>query len=159
MNCCDYICLFIDRRGRRGRRGQIPAPSAAPNETTHNFGNPLFSQCIKSVWMVSAGLSVTREMAMVEKVLVSGGAGYVGCVLVPKLLDAGYQVRVYDLMLYGDDGLPSHDSLEVIKGDIRDIESFSSAMQGMDAIIHLACISNDPSFEPVSYKHLRDHET
>ncbi len=80
-------------------------------------------------------------------VLVTGGAGYVGCVLVPKLLDAGYAVVVYDLMLFGSAGLPTHPSLRVIQGDIRDAEHFSQALQGAQSVIHLACISNDPSFE------------
>jgi len=79
---------------------------------------------------------------------VSGGAGYKGSVLVPKLLDRGYDVVVYDWMLFGDDGLPKgHPRLTIIKGDIRDIPSFSAAMRGADTMIHLACISNDPSFE------------
>jgi nucleoside-diphosphate-sugar epimerase len=80
--------------------------------------------------------------------LVAGGAGYVGSVLVPKLLDAGYEVVVYDLMLFGSDGLPKdHSGLTVIEGDLRDTAKFASALQGVDGVIHLACISNDPSFE------------
>lgn len=82
-----------------------------------------------------------------QKVLVTGGAGYVGCVLVPKLLAAGHQVRVYDLMLFGSAGLPKHPNLEVIKADIRDLNQLQAALQGMDSVIHMACISNDPSFE------------
>ncbi len=84
---------------------------------------------------------------MFEKVLVTGGAGYVGCVLVPKLLEAGHKVTVYDIMLFGSDGLPKHPNLKVITGDLRDTGHFASAVKGMDAVIHLACISNDPSFE------------
>jgi nucleoside-diphosphate-sugar epimerase len=82
-----------------------------------------------------------------NKVLVTGGAGYKGCVLVPKLLSHGYRVVVYDLMLFGSAGLPSHPHLEVVKGDIRDTKSFADAVKGCDVVIHLACISNDPSFE------------
>ena len=82
-----------------------------------------------------------------KKVLVTGGAGYVGCVLVPKLLAAGYQVVVYDLMLFGAAGLPKQPQLEVIEGDLRDIPAFTKALQGVHSVIHLACISNDPSFE------------
>lgn len=70
-----------------------------------------------------------------------------GCVLVPKLLNSGYHVIVYDLMLFGSEGLPSHPHLQVIKGDLRDTRRFSSALVEGDAFIHLACISNDPSFE------------
>ncbi len=82
-----------------------------------------------------------------RKVLVTGGAGYVGCVLVPKLLKAGFQVVVYDLMLFGADGLPDHKNLKVVKGDLQDIEFFKKNLTGVTDIIHLACISNDPSFE------------
>lgn len=82
-----------------------------------------------------------------KKVLVTGGAGYVGCVLVPKLLDAGYDVIVYDLMLFSSDGLPQHPHLQVVEGDIRDIPALTKALAGVDSVIHLACISNDPSFE------------
>lgn len=81
------------------------------------------------------------------RVAVTGGAGYKGCVLVPKLLAAGHDVVVYDLMLYASEGLPAHDQLEVIEGDIRDTESYGDAVEGADAVINLACISNDPSFE------------
>ena len=82
-----------------------------------------------------------------KHVLVTGGAGYKGCVLVPKLLAAGYRVTVYDLMLFGSKGLPSHPNLRTIKADIRDIESYADSVKGCDAVIHMACISNDPSFE------------
>lgn len=77
----------------------------------------------------------------------TGGAGYVGCILVPKLLEAGHEVSVYDLMLFGANGLPSHRNLHVIKGDLRDIQRFIGVVQGHHAVVHLACISNDPSFE------------
>jgi nucleoside-diphosphate-sugar epimerase len=82
-----------------------------------------------------------------ESVFITGGAGYVGAVLVPKLLDKGYKVTVIDLMIYGEDVLPNHESLTKIKGDIRDIELMKNSIPGHDAVIHLACISNDPSFE------------
>ncbi len=84
---------------------------------------------------------------MFRKVLVTGGAGYKGCVLIPKLLKAGYEVIVYDLMLYGSHGLSNHPRLEVIEGDIRDMRRYEQALKGADAVIHMACISNDPSFE------------
>jgi nucleoside-diphosphate-sugar epimerase len=84
---------------------------------------------------------------MFEKVLVTGGAGYVGCVLAPKLLEAGHRVVVYDLMLFGTEGLPVHPNLALVAGDIRDTAHFRAALKGVDAVLHLACISNDPSFE------------
>jgi len=81
------------------------------------------------------------------KVYVTGGAGYVGAVLVPRLLDEGYGVTVLDLMMYGEDVLKPHPRLTAIKGDIRDTALLKRTLPGHDAVIHLACISNDPSFE------------
>lgn len=81
------------------------------------------------------------------KVLVTGAAGYVGCVLIPKLLDAGHHVVAYDIMYYGDEGLSPHPLLQTVKGDLRDAPAFAAAVKGCEAVIHLACISNDPSFE------------
>jgi nucleoside-diphosphate-sugar epimerase len=83
----------------------------------------------------------------VKKVLVTGGAGYKGCVLVPKLLQAGYEVVVYDLMLFGSSGLAPHPRLRVITGDIRDTKLYAESLKGANYVIHMACISNDPSFD------------
>jgi nucleoside-diphosphate-sugar epimerase len=80
-------------------------------------------------------------------VLVTGGAGYVGSRAVPKLLEAGHKVKVLDLYLYGDDVLDDHPNLEQIKGDIRSKDTVDAAMEGCDTVIHLACISNDPSYD------------
>lgn len=83
-------------------------------------------------------------------VLVTGGAGYVGSMLVPKLLAAGHKVSVLDLYMYGDDifaDLRANPNLREVKGDLRDPKAVARALQGCDAVIHLACISNDPSFE------------
>ena len=85
-----------------------------------------------------------------KMVLVTGGAGYVGSALVPALLAAGYGVKVLDLYLYGDDVLDAvkgDPKLEQIKGDMRDRKLLERIIPGCDAVIHLACISNDPSFE------------
>ena len=79
--------------------------------------------------------------------LVTGGAGYKGCVLVPKLLAAGYEVVVYDLMLFGSAGLPSDPRLRIVTGDIRDTPRYAKSLDGVQSVIHMACISNDPSFE------------
>ena len=89
-------------------------------------------------------------MKNINTVLVTGGAGYVGSVLVPKLLSAGYQVKVLDLFLYGRHVLnevKDDPKLELISGDIRNRSTLEQSLKGCDAVIHLACISNDPSFE------------
>ncbi len=86
-------------------------------------------------------------MNSIKKIYITGGAGYVGAMLVPKLLAEGYEVTVLDLMIYGEDVLKPHVRLKTIKGDIRDIELLKTSIAGSDALIHLACISNDPSFE------------
>lgn len=85
-------------------------------------------------------------MKRLQQVLVTGGAGYVGSALVPKLLDAGYRVRVLDLFLYGD-VLPEHANLDVVQADLREIAAVRQCVAGCEAVVHLACISNDPSFE------------
>ena len=75
-------------------------------------------------------------------------AGYVGNVLTPRLLASGHEVTVYDLCLYGKETLPlDHPNLTLVEGDIRDTEHLASHLEGIDAVLHLACISNDPSFE------------
>jgi nucleoside-diphosphate-sugar epimerase len=83
---------------------------------------------------------------MIKNVLVTGGAGYVGHVLVPGLLADGYKVTVYDLLFFGC-RLPNHPNLRVVKGDIRDTAKLAANLVGQDAVLHLACISNDASFE------------
>ncbi|MBN1543048.1 NAD-dependent epimerase/dehydratase [candidate division KSB1 bacterium] len=85
-----------------------------------------------------------------KKILVTGGAGYVGSVLVPKLLQKGHAVTVYDLYFYGDEVLAEvkdHPGLREVKADLRDQERLRRELQGIDTVIHLACVSNDPSFE------------
>lgn len=79
--------------------------------------------------------------------MVTGGAGYVGAVLVPKLLRAGHRVRVLDVMTFGETVPPAHDRLEVVRADVRDTSSVRRALAGAEHVIHLAAISNDPSFE------------
>jgi len=81
-----------------------------------------------------------------KKIVVTGGAGYVGHVLVPRLLREGYEVTVYDSLFFGC-RLPNDPKLRVIKGDIRDTGKLAAALEGQDAVLHLACISNDASFE------------
>lgn len=80
-----------------------------------------------------------------EKVLVTGGGGYIGCVLVPKLLEHGYGVRVLDRFFFGEDLLPAHTNLELVKEDSRWIKA--NHLAGISHVIDLVALSNDPSGE------------
>ncbi len=85
-----------------------------------------------------------------KKIAITGGAGYVGSALVPYLIGLGYEVKVIDLFLYGEEGLKAVEEsplLKKVRADIRDSQRLLKELGGMDAVIHLACISNDPSFE------------
>ena len=81
------------------------------------------------------------------KILITGGAGYVGSKLVPKLISKNFEVTVLDLMMYGENVLDQNSKLQLIKGDIRNEILLEKIIPGHDVVIHLACISNDPSFE------------
>lgn len=85
-----------------------------------------------------------------KSLLVTGGGGYVGSALVPDLLKHGYHVKVVDTFWYGRDVFDdcnNHPQLERIQLDIREGAKLKEVLKGVDAVIHLACISNDPSFE------------
>ena len=83
-------------------------------------------------------------------VVVFGGGGYVGSALVPMLLNKGFKVRVFDTFWYGESvfaSVLSNPNLQLITGDIRDLSAISNALKNATDVIHLACISNDPSFD------------
>ena len=77
-------------------------------------------------------------------ILVTGGCGYIGSVLTPKLLNLGHRVTVFDIMWFGRH-LADHENLRIIQGDIRDVDAVP--MEDIDAIIHLANIAHDPCGE------------
>ena len=74
-------------------------------------------------------------------ILLTGGCGYIGSVLTPKLLGLGHNVTVLDIMWFGN-FLPEHKNLNIIQGDVRNIDDI--ALDGVDAVIHLANVANDP---------------
>ena len=85
---------------------------------------------------------------MFKNVFITGGSGYVGSLLVPRLLDEGYNVTVYDTCFFGNDFLPKNNpNFKLIIGDIRNIDLLTDSVKNHDAVINMACISNDASFE------------
>lgn len=81
-----------------------------------------------------------------QQILVVGGAGYIGCVLVPRLLDRGYRVRVLDRLYFGEEGLADvSDRIELVPADVRDIPA--EAFEAVDGVINLSGLSNDPTAE------------
>ncbi len=93
-------------------------------------------------------LSAARTSGTIRSVLVIGGAGYIGSALLPRLLDAGYRVRILDLMLFGKEPIEKyldHPNLDLVQADFRLIDKVVSAMQDMDAVIHLGGIVGDPA--------------
>jgi len=90
----------------------------------------------------------TIDVKKVDKVLVVGGAGYLGGILCRQLLECGYHVRVLDNLMYGDDGIKQiyhNDGFEFINGDMRDLRTVVKAIKDVDAVIHLAAIVGDPA--------------
>jgi nucleoside-diphosphate-sugar epimerase len=84
----------------------------------------------------------------IEKVLVIGGAGYIGSALVKRLLELGYKVRVLDLLVYGDAPISefyTHPNFELVQGDFRHIHVVVNATKGIDAIVHLGAIVGEPA--------------
>ena len=80
------------------------------------------------------------------RVLVTGGAGYVGSSLVPLLLERGFSVRVLDSFLFGESSLESvrgNSRCELVRGDVRDVQAVARAMQTCDAVVHLAAVVGD----------------
>ena len=86
------------------------------------------------------------------KILVIGGGGYVGSLLVERLLKKKYEVLVLDLFLYENpkflfSDIINSQLLTIIKGDVRDKDLLENIISSVNIVIHLACISNDPSFD------------
>lgn len=103
------------------------------------------------IWQRTApwGVDGPRKSAVGEqRVLVIGGAGYIGSALIPKLLDSGYTVRVLDMMIFGEsplDGVRNHPRLELVKGDFRQVDVVVQAMQDVATVVHLGAIVGDPA--------------
>src|SRR3954462_12918594 len=81
-----------------------------------------------------------------QTILVAGGAGYIGCVLVPRLLERGYKVRILDRLYFGEEPLAEfRDRVELVVADVRSVPD--SAFDGVSGVINLSGLSNDPTAE------------
>ena len=110
---------------------------------------------VKNIMFVSekgyAGIDIEREIKekrSINKILVIGGAGYLGSVLSRKLLQRRYKVRVLDNLTYGDEGIKdlyAENNFEFVNRDMRDVSTVVEAIKGMDGVIHLAAIVGDPA--------------
>jgi nucleoside-diphosphate-sugar epimerase len=90
----------------------------------------------------------TNSSRLKKRVLLIGGAGFVGSALLPMMLSAGYQVRVLDLLIYGIEPIEAwlrHPGLELIRGDFRNADTVSVAMEEVDDVVHLGAIVGDPA--------------
>src|SRR5215207_10972185 len=81
-----------------------------------------------------------------QTILVAGGGGYIGCVLIPRLLERGYRVRLLDRLYFGEEPIASFkERIELVMADVRDVPE--SAFDGVDGVINLSGLSNDPTAE------------
>lgn len=99
-------------------------------------------------WVQPEQDALSRERRGEKRILVIGGAGYIGSALLPKLLNKGYHVRLLDQLLFGEEPIAAvidHSKLEIIHGDFRHVEKVVEAMQEVDAVVHLGAIVGDPA--------------
>ena len=81
-----------------------------------------------------------------KNLVIFGGGGYCASILVPKIID-DYKITIFDTFWYGTDHLPKHQNISLVKGDVRDINLVKETLIDQNLVLHLACISNDASFE------------
>ncbi|MCS1411967.1 MAG: dTDP-glucose 4,6-dehydratase [Verrucomicrobia subdivision 3 bacterium] len=109
------------------------------------------SRLWSSLWRMVIREELRNEVdlgrgAEADHVLVIGGAGYIGSALLPKLLEAGYRVRLLDAFLFGEEPIKEfvgHERLEIIKGDFRQVDKVVEAMRGVGLVVHLGGLVGD----------------
>jgi nucleoside-diphosphate-sugar epimerase len=109
-------------------------------------GGRLLMEYLDKIFILESARPASERS--IRKVLVVGGAGYIGCGLVRDLLAEGYRVRVLDVLLYGDEAIRDlyhHPSFELVQGDFREVSPVVKAVKGVDAVIHLGAIVGDPA--------------
>lgn len=95
-------------------------------------------------------MNTLQQSKPMQRILVVGGAGYIGSALLPKLLNQGYKVRLLDRLLFGTEPIAhllDHPNLELTAGDFRQVHTVIEAMSGIDAVIHLGALVGDPACE------------
>ena len=105
-----------------------------------------WSMIWRKIFKIESARPGRLEQEKIENVLVIGGAGYIGSALLPKLLDAGYHVRLLDLLLYGTEPIKEwldHPHLEIVQADFRQVEKVVQVIRDMDAVIHLGGLVGD----------------
>ena len=113
------------------------------------IGSRYWSTTWRALTLAEAGLARAARMEPRKKrVLVIGGAGYIGSALVPRLLESGYRVRVLDLLLFGEgpiQGFARHPDFELVRADYRQVDRLVDAMEGVDMVVHLGGLVGDPA--------------
>ncbi len=111
-------------------------------------GSRYWSNTWRAFAVAEAGISLISRQDARKRVLVIGGAGYIGSALVPHLLEKGFRVRVLDLLLFGDGPIRpflDHPDLELVQADFRQVDQVVGAMKGVDAVVHLGGLVGDPA--------------
>lgn len=129
----------------KGKKIKI-LPLLDENDSVVDF---IFHDTIKeSIPSLNENITHNNKNHSIKKILIVGGAGYLGSVLSQKLLNKGYKVRVLDLLFFGEESIKTfyeHKNFEIIKEDMRNIESVVKAVKGVDAVVHLAAMVGDPA--------------
>lgn len=120
---------------------------AAPVLALVRFGSRLWLNAVRDEQRLRHRRTPAAHRTQ-QRVLVIGGAGYIGSALIPKLLAEGHQVRVLDRMIYGQDAIApflDHPKVEIVRADFRQVDAVVKALQDVDSIVHLGAIVGDPA--------------
>lgn len=140
-----FLCYFISQGDLPIARGAL---AVAWPLTIATLGGARVWNLISKKIVDPEREQLARKSRTQKRILVIGGAGYIGSALIPKLLADGHQVRVLDLLLFGESPLASvigNPNLDIVKGDFRNSVTVHMAMRDVDAVVHLGAIVGDPA--------------
>jgi len=143
-----YTKLSIDNLLLDVNKSKFPVYGTLCIPVLNNRGQPVDIIFVSEKGYRGKFSDANLEMKKVTRVLVVGGAGYLGGILSRKLLANGYKVRILDNLMYGDEALKDlykEPNFEFVKGDMRDIRTVVKSIKDVDAVIHLAAIVGDPA--------------